>query len=37
MIELVENALHSDMCGTDVPHIGFGNWKYVAGIFINQL
>jgi len=34
MIKLVGNALHSDMCGNDVPCIGFCNWTYVAGIFI---
>ncbi|CAF1026030.1 unnamed protein product [Adineta steineri] len=30
MIRLVGNALHSDMCGVDVPCISFCNWKYVA-------
>jgi len=34
MIKLVGDALHHDMCGIDVPFIGFCNWKNVAGIFI---
>jgi hypothetical protein len=34
MIRRVGNALHRDMCGTDVPCIGFCNWEHVAGIFI---
>jgi hypothetical protein len=34
MIKLVGNALHRDMCGVDVPCIGFYDWKSVAGIFI---
>ncbi len=34
MIKLVGNALHRDMCGVDVPCIGFCSWNYVAGIFI---
>ena len=32
MIRLIGNALHRDMCGTDVPCIGFCNWKHIAGI-----
>jgi hypothetical protein len=34
MIRIIGNALHRDMCGTDVPCLGFCNWKHVAGIFI---
>jgi hypothetical protein len=32
MMRLVGNALHRDMCGTDVPCIGFCNWKHIGGI-----
>ena len=32
MINLLENALHRDMCGTDVPCIGFYYGKYVEGM-----
>jgi hypothetical protein len=32
MIRLVGNALHHDMSGTDVPCIGFCNWKHIARI-----
>ena len=36
MIRLVGNALHRDMCGADVPCIGFCSWEYVKGIFITN-
>ena len=34
MINLLGNALHRDMCGTDVPCLGFYYGKYVEGRII---
>ncbi|CAF3439989.1 unnamed protein product [Rotaria socialis] len=34
VIKLLGNALHRDICGRDVPCLGFCSWNYVPGISI---
>ncbi|CAF1045134.1 unnamed protein product [Rotaria sordida] len=31
VIKLIGNALHRDICGSDVPCLGFCSWNYVPG------
>ena len=37
VMKLVQNALHRDVCGSDIPCIAFCNWKYVAGILNSHI
>ena len=32
--KLLGNALHRDICGTDIPCLGFCNWNNVSGMII---
>jgi hypothetical protein len=34
VIKLLGNALHRDICGSDIPCLGFCSWNYVSGISI---
>jgi hypothetical protein len=36
VIKLLGNALHKDICGSDVPCLGFCSWNYISGISITN-
>ncbi len=33
-MKLLGNALDRDICGSDIPCLGFCNWNLVSGMFI---
>lgn len=34
LINILGNALHRDICGTDIPCLGFCSWDFIPGMFM---